>query len=226
MLGEGNIDEAIDCYSEAINFDPTNHLLYRYLKLDVFPSSSSAPLDAPVFVAHCDQLILSNRAACYAKQKHWKPALVDAQKCVELSPTFGKGYLRLGGALKELNKISEALDAFQKGVDLTASNDAATNEALKKGLNECQAILNEMQSAKAATNDKGDSESKKKAAELKQLGNDALAKKEYEKAIDYYSEAINIDLDNAVLYSSALSSSSSLLPRTDLLFHSLSSLAR
>jgi tetratricopeptide (TPR) repeat protein len=170
VLQSGQIDEAIDLYSEAINLDPTNHLFY------------------------------SNRAACYVKQSNWKGALADAQKCVEIDPTFGKGYLRLGNALHALKRVEDAINAYKKGLTFD-KNDAATNDGLKKGLAESQSLWNDMQSVKAAKSDKNDSESTRKAAELKQRGNDALAKKEYKKAIDCYSEAINIDLDNPVIYS-------------------------
>jgi tetratricopeptide (TPR) repeat protein len=155
------------------------------------------------------------------KQNNWKGALVDAQKCVDLAPNFGKvsylsllnpgfclshlhiqGYLRLGNALHALKKIEEAINAYNKGLALGSANDAATNDSLKKGLAESQSYWNDLQSAKAAKSDKNDSESVRKAAELKQKGNDALARKDFKKAIAHYSEAINIDLDNPVIYSS------------------------
>jgi len=171
VLQAGQVDDAIDLYSEGINLDPSNHLLY------------------------------SNRAACYVKQHNWKGALVDSQKCVEIAPNWGKGYVRLGNALHALKKVEDAIAAFKKGLTFESANDAATNSSLKKGLAESQSLWNDMQSAKAAKSDKKDSESTKKAAELKQKGNDALGRKEYKKAIDFYSEAINIDLDNPLIYS-------------------------
>lgn len=128
-------------------------------------------------------------------------ALADSQKCVALAPNWGKGYVRLGSALQNLKHVEEALEAYKKGLACDG-NDAGTVESLKKGLADAQAMWNDIQAAKAAKSDKNDSESTKKAAELKQLGNDALAKKDYKLAIEHYSEAINIDLDNPIIYSS------------------------
>jgi tetratricopeptide (TPR) repeat protein len=169
VLQAGQTDDAIDLYSEAILLDPTNHVLF------------------------------SNRAACYLTQKSFKGALADANKCVEISPTWGKGYLRLGNALGGLNQIDEALQAYQKGLSL--QNDAATTASLQKGVTESQKILNDRQDVKAAKDDRVSADSKKKAEDLKTQGNEALAAKNFKKAIDLYSLAINIDLDNPVHYS-------------------------
>jgi len=109
--------------------------------------------------------------------------------------------VRLGNSLHALKKIEEAIAAYKKGFSFESANDAATNDSLKKGLAESQSLWNDMQSAKAAKSDKKDSESTRKASELKQKGNDALARKDYKKAIEFYSEAINIDLDNPVIFS-------------------------
>jgi len=148
-----------------------------------------------------NHLLYSNRAACYVKQHNWKGALVDSQKCVDLAPNWGKGYVRLGNSLHALKKTEEAVAAYKKGLTFESANDAATNDSLKKGFAESQSVWNDMQSAKAAKTDKKDSESARKATELKEKGNSALAKKEYKKAIEFYSEAINIDLDNPIIYS-------------------------
>lgn len=40
--------------------------------------------------------LYSNRAACYTKLGAWTEGLKDAEKCIELAPTFSKGYLRKG----------------------------------------------------------------------------------------------------------------------------------
>lgn len=82
------------------------------------------------------------------------------------------------------------------------TNDPNTEASLKQGLADAQALFSDIQSAKAAKNDKNDSESSRKSDELKRLGNEALANKDFDKAVDFYSQAINIDTENAVLYSS------------------------
>lgn len=37
--------------------------------------------------------LYSNRAACYTKLGAWNDGLKDAEKCIELEPTFIKGYM-------------------------------------------------------------------------------------------------------------------------------------
>lgn len=59
-LQKGDIDGAINFYSEALKLDPNNHILW------------------------------SNRAAAYATKKDWKKSLEDALQCVKLQPNFGK----------------------------------------------------------------------------------------------------------------------------------------
>jgi stress-induced-phosphoprotein 1 len=44
-------------------------------------------------------VLYSNRSACYASLKDFQKALDDANKCVEIAPTWSKGYGRKGAAL-------------------------------------------------------------------------------------------------------------------------------
>lgn len=59
-LQAGDLAKAVECYTEAISLDPSNHVFY------------------------------SNRSAAYAKDKKYEQALADAKKCVELKPDWGK----------------------------------------------------------------------------------------------------------------------------------------
>ena len=59
-LKAGNVDEAISFYSDAIELDPENHVLY------------------------------SNRSAAYANSKKYYQALKDAEKTIELKPDWVK----------------------------------------------------------------------------------------------------------------------------------------
>jgi len=101
---EVGLRSAVGKYSEAIELHPT---------------------DASLF---------SNRSACYAKLgerakveikacptgsfdgvTELKKGLWDAEKCVELRPTWPKAHLRLGAALELLARLNQARDAYQRG---------------------------------------------------------------------------------------------------------------
>lgn len=59
-LRTGNVDEAVKFYSQAIELDHSNHLVY------------------------------SNRSAAFCKQKKYMDALGDAEKAIMLKPDWGK----------------------------------------------------------------------------------------------------------------------------------------
>ncbi|KAL7421555.1 Hsp90 cochaperone [Cryptotrichosporon argae] len=91
--------EACKLYSDAIAIDPTNHVLW------------------------------SNRSASKAGQRDWAGALEDAEKCVEIAPTFAKGFARKGAALHGLRRYPEAVSAYESGLQVDAGSDVC-----KKGM--------------------------------------------------------------------------------------------
>ena len=99
----GAIEESINLYSQAIAIDPDNHVLY------------------------------SNRAAAYMKVDSKSKALKDAERCVELAPTWSKGYSRLGAAQQSLKRYEQAIETYKAGLKLDASNTA-----LWSSLSACQ----------------------------------------------------------------------------------------
>ncbi|KAG8218324.1 activator of Hsp70 and Hsp90 chaperone [Butyriboletus roseoflavus] len=92
--------KAIELFTAAIAIDSSNHVLY------------------------------SNRSAANAGKKLWSAALEDAEKCVTLSPSWGKGYARKGAALHGARRYDEAIAAYEKGIQFE------DNPALRKGLQE------------------------------------------------------------------------------------------
>eukprot|EP00760_Papus_ankaliazontas_P023266 PhM_4_TR2009/c1_g2_i1/m.3003/K09553/STIP1; stress-induced-phosphoprotein 1 len=100
-----NFEAAIGYFTQGIEVDANNHVLY------------------------------SNRSACHASLGQWDKALTDAQKCVELNPTWSKGYTRLGAAFHGMGKLDEAHDAYKKLDELDPS------DANKERLQEVEAAM-------------------------------------------------------------------------------------
>jgi len=85
-LQSGNLTEAIENYTKAINADGTNHVYY------------------------------SNRSAAYLKKGDGNNALEDAMSTIGLNPNFSKGYSRKGAALHSLKRYNDAIAAYEEGL--------------------------------------------------------------------------------------------------------------
>jgi stress-induced-phosphoprotein 1 len=93
-LQAGNYDEAIDCYTRAIELDQSNHVFF------------------------------SNRSAAYLMKHDASSALRDAEKCVSLNPSWAKGYSRKGAALHSLKRYDDAIAAYQEGLKVAPGDQA------------------------------------------------------------------------------------------------------
>ncbi|XP_060529156.1 stress-induced-phosphoprotein 1 [Cylas formicarius] len=91
-LGANNIEDAIKFYTEGINLDGKNAVLY------------------------------SNRSAAYAKANRYDLSLKDAEKAIELKPDWAKAYSRKGAALAYLGKLDAAIATYEKGLQLDPNN--------------------------------------------------------------------------------------------------------
>jgi stress-induced-phosphoprotein 1 len=101
-----NFEEAAKWFSEAINLDPNNQVLY------------------------------SNRSACYVKMNKLPEALEDANKTISLKPDWSRGFSRKAAALHAMQNWPEAREAYMKGLELEPNN-----EQLKKGLTEVMQMM-------------------------------------------------------------------------------------
>lgn len=84
-------DKAIDLFTQAINLEPQNFVLY------------------------------SNRSAAKAGKRDWTHALEDAEACIKINPAWSKGYARKGAALHGLRQYEEAILAYETGLKLEDS---------------------------------------------------------------------------------------------------------
>jgi stress-induced-phosphoprotein 1 len=84
---------AVTHFTEAIQYDPTNHVLF------------------------------SNRSASYASMGKYKEALEDANQTVQLKPDWARGYSRKGAALHGLHEYEEAIEAYEAGLKIEPNNE-------------------------------------------------------------------------------------------------------
>ena len=87
-LKKKQYDQAIAWYTIAMEKDPTNH----------------------VFV--------SNRSAAHLKNGDPEKALIDGNACINIHPTWAKGFNRKGCALHALKRYDEAIATFEAGLKI------------------------------------------------------------------------------------------------------------
>ncbi|XP_042485087.1 hsp70-Hsp90 organizing protein 3-like [Macadamia integrifolia] len=81
--------------------------------------------------------VYSNRAACYTKLGAMPEGLKDAEKCIELDPTFSKGYTRKGAVQFFMKEYDKALETYQEGL-----KHDPRNQELLDGVRRCVEQIN------------------------------------------------------------------------------------
>lgn len=191
-LQAGKFDEAIDCYTKAINLDASNHVLF------------------------------SNRSAAYHKAGRLDEALADADQTIKINPTWPKGYSRRGAALFALEKLEDAFHCYNKGLEHDPENAAlqqGKQEVQNYIINQLMSQKNMMDvdapspppsKPKASSpppakkekpaEDENLPENKKLARSEKEAGNAAYKKKDFSVALEHYSKAIEHDPTDISFY--------------------------
>lgn len=88
LMKSGNLQGAIDKYTEAIEADCEN------------------------------AVYLSNRAAAYSALRNHQAAVSDAEKAIAIDPNYSKAYSRVGLARFALGDPKAAMEAYQKGMEI------------------------------------------------------------------------------------------------------------
>ena len=79
-------------------------------------------------------LLHSNRAAARIDTGDFDGALVDARACMQLDPTFAKGFFRAGQALERLGRRAEAREVYRDGIAVCDASPATRH--LKEALSD------------------------------------------------------------------------------------------
>ena len=81
-----------------------------------------------------DHVFYSNRSAAYLSKGDANNALLDGNKCIEISPSWPKGYSRKGAALHAMQQYDEALDTYNAGLQVAPEDSSlknAVNDVMK-----------------------------------------------------------------------------------------------
>lgn len=99
LIQKGSVDEAIQCYSIALQ--QLNHCD----KSDAVTAKQLA-------------LFYSNRSFAYTKVKDFENALKDALSSISSDPQWPRGYYRLGTSYLYLKRYRVAYDAAKRGLEM------------------------------------------------------------------------------------------------------------
>lgn len=98
-------EEAIQCYTKAMQLDPNNPVYY------------------------------CNRAAAYSRLNNHHATIDDCKAALKIEPTYSKAYGRLGFAYTSLKMFQEAKQSYQKALELEPGNQNYLNNLeLNEGL--------------------------------------------------------------------------------------------
>src|SRR3989338_2064494 len=149
LVQQNNHQKAVELYTNAISIDPTFDLAGT---------------------------LFSNRSLCHHKLGNNEEALADGISATTLKPAWARGYLRVSVAAESLGKEEQAIEAYQKTLELEPNQE----ETRQKYMLLFHKHVDELAG-------------KKSQEELKLFGNAQVQEERYEEAVIIYNAAIDID---------------------------------
>jgi len=122
----------------------------------------------------------SNRAASYSALGQHEKALQDGDDCVRVKPNWLKGHYRRGVALEALNRLDEALRAYDEALKTEPNNS------------DVQERINALRLQIKERNEKTNPSTVRDPEQAKTLGNSLFSNGKYELASQFYSRAIDL----------------------------------
>ncbi|CAH8872169.1 unnamed protein product [Trichobilharzia szidati] len=92
-MKQEKFEEAVACYSKAIELSPFNAVFY------------------------------CNRAAAHSRLDHHQDAISDCLKALEIDPNYSKAYGRMGIAYSSIGNHAKAVECYRKGLELDPNNE-------------------------------------------------------------------------------------------------------
>jgi tetratricopeptide (TPR) repeat protein len=86
-------------------------------------------------------IFYSNRSAAHLSAGDARAALADASKCIELKPSWSKGYSCKGAAHHALRDYKAAYDAYRRGLAVGGPTSDAADAAHFKGMQEAASVM-------------------------------------------------------------------------------------
>lgn len=90
---------------------------------------------------HKSHVYYSNRSAAYLAKGFAETAAKDAETCIQMNPSWPKGYGRKGAALHKLRQYEKAIKAYEDGLKV-APGDAALEDGLQQVKSDMEAERN------------------------------------------------------------------------------------
>jgi tetratricopeptide (TPR) repeat protein len=117
---EGQLDAAVQDYTQAINADPKNPVAYvnRGLAYQNKGDRRKALEDYTQAIALNDKLAeaYNNRSHVYFDDEKYDQAIADAEKAIDLRPNLPEAYLNLGNAWFAKKDLDKALENYNKAI--------------------------------------------------------------------------------------------------------------
>ena len=139
-LDKGNFDEAISCYTKAIELNPNDANGYynrgtiycnknnpkRNLDQAIFDFTKAIELNPKLSTAYC------NRGLAYYEKENFDQAILDSTKAIELNPRDDQAYNTMSGAYWGKKDYRKALENMQKAQELGHKISIKALDWLKK----------------------------------------------------------------------------------------------
>lgn len=179
-------EDAKERGSDAMAFEDWEEALRWYTK-----AVENAPRD-PVHY--------SNRAAAYLEKKWYAQALHDADHAIALRPDWAKPRARRAHALLMLGKPKEAQEELQRCVELEPKSIHYRN-LLREAEGKVLVQIQREKATKKRQPSPRQRPTKEDAPSYKEMGDQAVKNGKHRVAIQWYTEAIRLEPENAKLWS-------------------------